>query len=565
MKRHSSPQFSLGTKIYGLATSILILLVGTTIGNIYQLRRVKQEILEVAEYITPLEKNITTINIHALEQSIHFERLLRLYKSQPLDREQLAAELNSFEQLGELVDQELQQAIALSNDAAAGAKVARDILEFARLEPLLQILAEDHQNLQRQIFALLDLIQQGKTAAALQLEAPLEEREATFNHRVHTILIDLNQFTETTIRQIEIHEQNLLTFNLVLTAIATLTGLTVATIITNRLVKPVNQLLKGAQAVEAGDLDTQVKINSRDEIEILATAFNQMVQDRRQKEQLQQAFGQYVDPRIVKTLVEQPTRGRGHKAMMTVFFSDLAKFSTISEILTPDHLVRLLNQYLTLATGPITDSQGVIDKFIGDAIVAFWGPPFVSEANHAKLACYAALEQHLQLQKLQRTLPDFIGVRKGIPKLQVRVGLDTGELVVGNVGTDLSMSYTAMGRAIDIAEQLETANKRYGTQILLTERTRQLAGEAIETREIDRLPIGDNNTLVPVHELLGYGAALDESTAELKDTYTQGLQAYREENWPIARNLFEACLQLNSHDGPSKFYLQQIPSLKLVC
>ncbi|MGK7875357.1 MAG: adenylate/guanylate cyclase domain-containing protein [Xenococcaceae cyanobacterium] len=552
------PRIPIGIKIYGLATSMLVLLAGVTVGNYQQMRKVNNEVLDLADYITPMGKRVATINVHALEQEIHFERILRLYEIEPLDMKHLTLELESFMGLGKLVDREIEQAIALSNEAAATSKIPEDIIIFARLEPVLHILDEDHQDFQNRALDILKLMEKGKEAEALLLDTTLEEREEVFNKRIHDILVNLERFNEYKVRQIESHEQKLLTFNRVLTFIATVVGLTLAVIVTIRLVQPVRELLKGAKGIEQGNLDTQVTVNSKDELGILANSFNAMINSIRQKEQLKEAFGHYVDPRIVETLIEPHGESEGSKQVMTVFFSDLAKFSTISEMLTPVRLVNLINQYFTLATEPITQSQGVIDKFIGDAIVAFWGPPFVSETEHAKLACYAALDQLIQLQKLQRLLPDIVGIRKGLPKVGVRVGLDSGELVVGNVGTEHLKSYTVMGPAVEIAEQLEGANKRYGTQILLTERTRQLAGEAIETREIDLLPIGENDALVPVYELLGYAGDLDPMTGELRDIFESGLYDYREQNWEKARANFETCLRLKADDAPSKFYLQQL-------
>ena len=155
-------------------------------------------------------------------------------------------------------------------------------------------------------------------------------------------------------------------------------------------------------------------------------------------------------------------------------------------------------------------------------------------------------------------LPDIVGVRKGLPQVSLRVGLDTGELVVGNMGTEHSKSYTIIGRALEIAEQLEEANKRYGTQILLTERTRELAGETIETRKLDWLPIGENETLVPIYELLGYAGELSSPIAQLRDLFERGLSEYHQQNWHKARTNFETCLRLKADDGPSKFYLEKL-------
>ena len=556
-----SIKLPIAIKIYSLAATILVILMGVAVSNYQQMRRVNQDVLVLANYTAPIKKHIATINIYALEQEVHFERILRLYEIQPLDAAKLAVEIQKFKLLGALVDQELKQAWGLSEQAIDAAYATTAIVKFARLKPLLQILEEDHQDFHDQAFEIVERLKSEQVTAATLLDLELEKREEIFNRRIYSILLDLDQFAAETAQEIERHEQNLLTFNLWLTAIAALTGLTLASVLTLRLINPVKKLVQGAQAVEAGNLDTQVAVQSGDEIETLAQSFNTLLQTMRQKQVLKEAFGQYVDPRIVETLLAQPTDRRGQKQIITVFFSDLAKFSTISEMLTPTHLVSLINQYYTLATVPITETQGVIDKFIGDAIVAFWGPPFVAEMNHAQLACYAALEQLTQLIKLQRLLPEILGIRKGIPKLGVRVGLDTGELLIGNVGADHLQSYTVIGRTVEIAEQLEQANKRYGTRILLTERTRQLAGEAIEVREIDRLPIGEPEALVPVYELLAYSVDLNEPMAELRDCFGRGLQAYREENWVRARSLFETCLKININDGPSRFYLEQISKL----
>jgi adenylate cyclase len=131
-------------------------------------------------------------------------------------------------------------------------------------------------------------------------------------------------------------------------------------------------------------------------------------------------------------------------------------------------------------------------------------------------------------------------------------------LVIGNVGTDHLQSYTIIGPTVEVAETLEGANKRYGTQILLTERTRELAGETIEVREIDRLPLGPDQSLVSVYELLSYGTALDGDTAELRDQFGQGLAHFRQEDWHRAKACFQTCLKIHPKDGPSQFYLQQL-------
>lgn len=554
----SAMKFPIGIKIYALAAIILVILAGVALSNYQQMQRVHQEILVFADYTAPLKNQIASVNIYALEQEVHLERILRLYEVQPLATEQVAAQTQRFEELGLLVQQELEQAIALAEQATSVAATPTTIAAFARLTPLFQILAEDHQNFQEQALEIVYLLQSGEQDQARFLDIEFEELEVIFNNRLYSILLDLNQMAAATAQRINQHEQNLLSWNLSVVGIAILIGLILATLITWRLVYPIKQLVQGAEAVETGHLETRLAIHSGDEIETLAQSFNVMVQDVQQKQVLKEAFGQYVDPRIVESLIAQQTDMRGRKEVITVSFLDLAKFSTISEMLTPARLVTLINQHLTLATAPIIETQGVVDKFIGDAIVAFWGPPFVDQADHARLACRAALEQLAQLEKLQRRLPEIVGIRKGIPKLGVRIGLDTGELVIGNIGAEHLQSYTVLGRTMEIAETLEGANKRYGTQILLTEQTRQLAGDMIEVREIDCLPLGEQNTLIPVYELLAYGTPLDRAISKLCDSFAEGLHAYRQEDWLRAQASFETCLQIDRNDGPSQFYLKQI-------
>ncbi|MBE9128761.1 MULTISPECIES: adenylate/guanylate cyclase domain-containing protein [unclassified Coleofasciculus] len=231
-------------------------------------------------------------------------------------------------------------------------------------------------------------------------------------------------------------------------------------------------------------------------------------------------------------------------------------------MLTPGGLVKLINQYLTLVSEPIVQNNGVINQFIGDAVSAFWGHPFVNENDHAKLACYAALEQSNQLNKLRRRMPEIMGFRKGLPDIKVRIGLATGELVAGNIGSEQSESYTVMGKAVQIAEQLEGINKIYGTTILLMEETKTLAAETIETREIDRLYLEDRNEPVGVYELLSYAGELDPKLEEWRDRFEVGLKEYRQQNWEQAQSDFKACLHLNADDRATQLYLKRIEYLQ---
>lgn len=291
---------------------------------------------------------------------------------------------------------------------------------------------------------------------------------------------------------------------------------------------------------------------------------NNMVTERRMKERIKDTFGTYMDPRIVEGILLQPDamKTSGEKRVVTVFFSDMEKFTSIGEQMTPAGLVNLINQYLTLASESIRRYHGVIDKYVGDAIMAFWSPPFTSETEHATLACYAALEQLTKLDEFRRMLPDLTGLRKGLPTINIRVGVATGEVIIGNIGSNISRNYTVMGDTVNIASRLESASKQYGTQLLITEHTQAMAKDAIETRELDTIRVVGKSEPVRIFELLARKGELDQATADLRKRFEQGLTAYRSRDWDRAQSHFAACLDINAADGPAKFFMERLQYLR---
>lgn len=554
----------IGAKIFGIATSMLGLLLGVSYVSSSRIRQVNHELINIADYLTPLTEHVAKVNVHALEQEIRFERINRLYETEPIDSTKIEAERAAFEERGHLVDQELEIAMALAQEALHTVRGTENIAEFSRVVALLEILEEDHQRFYDASQVVLKLYQQHNADEAAIVGHQLEKSEDDFDHRIQSLLFELGTFTEKAAFESAEHEQQILQTNRALVGIASGVGLLFATVVTSGLLRPVRKLVQSTEALEQGDLALELPISSRDEIGQLTETFNQMVHQLRDKERLKNTFGQYVDPRIVETLLQsQKTSGNvtqsdqivAEKQVMTVFFSDIAGFSGISEMLTPVGLVTVINQYLTLAAVPINEHGGVVNQFIGDAVSAFWGPPFVDDDAHARLACYAALEQFGQLAKLKRMMPDITGFRKGLPDIQVRIGLATGEVVTGNIGSENSKSYTVMGPTVQLAEQLEGANKIYGTSILMTERTRDLVSDVIVSREIGEVAVGKEGDTMRVFEPLGSIADLTPTLEKLCEHFQSGLIAYRTQSWADAIESFQACLRLNPQDGPSQYYL----------
>ncbi|MGH8641563.1 MAG: adenylate/guanylate cyclase domain-containing protein, partial [Burkholderiales bacterium] len=248
--------------------------------------------------------------------------------------------------------------------------------------------------------------------------------------------------------------------------------------------------------------------------------------------------------------------------VMTVSFSDLVGFTAMCEQLTPDGVVRFLNQYFTLMSEPIREHRGIIDKFIGDAIMSYWGPPFTGEKEHAALACFSALDQMARMDQFRRMLPDVLGLRKGLPAVNFRIGIASGDVTVGTIGSELSKGFTVIGDNVNLASRLEGANKEYGTTILINEDTRRLAGDAVEARELDSIRVVGKTEPVRIFELLSRKGQLGRGAAELKERFEQGLRHYRNGEWDPAEQCFTDCLKLNPDDQPSRLFISRLEQLR---
>jgi adenylate cyclase len=229
--------------------------------------------------------------------------------------------------------------------------------------------------------------------------------------------------------------------------------------------------------------------------------------------------------------------------------------------MTPQGLVKVMNRYFSTMSAPIHQHQGVIDKYIGDAIMAYWGPPFTDDAAQARLASLAALEMLQLVPQLSAELPELLGVRTLPQKFDIRIGIATGEVLVGSIGSEFMMSYTVMGDTVNLASRLEGANKEYGSRILVSEATIIRASNTVEGREIDRLVTLGQTQPQAVYEIMGRKGELTSAQIELRERFSEGLAAYRAQRWVAARHAFEAALLACPGDGPSMAFLKRIESL----
>lgn len=287
--------------------------------------------------------------------------------------------------------------------------------------------------------------------------------------------------------------------------------------------------------------------------------------EEREKRFIKDTFGRYLAPSVVEVLTKNPEMVKlgGQKLEMTAFFSDIRGFSTISETLgDPQLLVELLNDYLSAMAHVIEKYEGTIDKYEGDAIIAFWGAP-VHFPDHAVKACFACLDQQIKLAELRAKWKNEGRWPSIVYNARVRMGLNTGEMVVGNMGSAGRMNYTIMGDAVNLASRLEGANKPYGTYIMISEFTYKQARDFIEVRELDSLRVVGKSKPVKVYELLARKGELSAQKLRVVEIFHEGLDAYKQQKWDIAIARFTEALNIDPSDGPSKTYIARCEEFKL--
>jgi class 3 adenylate cyclase len=275
---------------------------------------------------------------------------------------------------------------------------------------------------------------------------------------------------------------------------------------------------------------------------------------------MRETFGRYIDPRVVEGLIDRPApvASDGQRRVMTVLFCDMKGFTTLSEGTTPQGLVRVMNHYLSTMSEPIRSHRGIIDKYIGDAIMAYWGPPFTAEDEHARLACLTAVDMVGRVARLRTDVSEILGVRALPSDCDIRIGIATGDVLVGSIGSEFMMSYTVMGDAVNLASRLEGANKLYGCRSLISEATMLAAGDVIEAREIDRLVVVGQTFSQAIFEIMGLKGELTPQQLSLRAHYADGLAAYRARRWEDASIALQAALEAAPGDKPSTVLAERV-------
>jgi adenylate cyclase len=289
----------------------------------------------------------------------------------------------------------------------------------------------------------------------------------------------------------------------------------------------------------------------------LGVSIFKYIHEEREKRKIKGAFQFYVTPTVVQQILKDPESLKlgGEKKVLTVLFSDIRGFTGMSESLPPEGLVHLLNQYLTEMTRVVFRHDGTLDKYIGDAIMAIYGAPLPQE-DHPLRACLTALDMMEELRLLQARWS-----AEGRPPIDIGIGINTGEMVVGNMGSERRFDYTVIGDEVNLASRLEGLNKQYGTHIIISEFTHALVEDALFCRELDLVRVKGKAKPVRLFEVVAARGA-DGDERHWVNTFAEGLFRYREREWGGASDSFQRVLDQRPHDGPAQMYVERCRLLR---
>jgi class 3 adenylate cyclase len=550
-------------QILGIAVGLIVLMVIVSALSTVMTRRAAHQLDELTSKYVEAYGHLARMQIRSLERSLEVRRMVVAKMQSMADDSTLAERKQRYEAAGAAIKQEAEAVHKLINAIIADTATESDNAGLARIDSRLEDVNSDILRYldeeQARLFPLLEAKAQD-FAEIRRLLTRIDTLRDELNDRIDGIRSDmLAQVRADAVITMRDQQRNI-AISALLTGLAAILGLTFSLFVSSGITRPVRRLLDGTRAVGAGRLDGAIDVTTKDEIGELTKAFNTMVEQLRKHEKMRETFGRYVDPRVVEALVDRPALAAtdGQRRLMTILFCDMKGFTSLSEEMTPQGLVKVMNYFLSAMSEQIRNHHGVIDKYIGDAIMAYWGPPFTENGEGARLACLAAVGMLKRIATLRTELPEMLGVRTAVSECDVRIGIATGEVLVGSIGSEFMMSYTVMGDTVNLASRLEGANKEYGSRSLISEAAMAAAGDAIETRELDRLVAVGQTRSQAVFEIMGCKGELTPEQISLRDRYAEGLAAYRARRWDEARRAFNAAIEAVPGDAPSIAFIRRI-------
>lgn len=315
---------------------------------------------------------------------------------------------------------------------------------------------------------------------------------------------------------------------------------------------PIAGLVEETEKIKRFDLEEKVVVKARlREIQAMVSAVASM------KTGLA-SFKKYVPAQLVRQLMDAGEQANisGHHRVVTIFFSDIADFTTISESLRPNELTARLSEYLSAVTEVIMAEGGIVDKYIGDAVMAFWGAPLEMK-DHPLRACEAALKARRSIAELNAKW-----TAQGKSVFHTRMGVHTGEVIVGNMGSEQRLNYTVIGDSVNLASRLEGLNKNYKTNIIISQETYELCKEGVEARILDFVVVKGRTEATMIYELAAMKGDISATDKEFLRRFTAAVEAYRARKWDDAIRQFKALAERKPEDAPARMFIARCEKFK---
>lgn len=549
---------SLRTKIMSGVIALLLLFAVALAVTLHMVSDSDSEVAGINDYHLPILARLNSLDVITYELEILAHRLL--FQKAPSPQRVLAVSQRAQECHAQ-IDAIFSETILLCSQGSHDARNdLSDRLLMARLTGELQSLETEVHRFCVAADLPIALVTKSQWSQAKEAVEKLRDFEY-LDPIISGLRQKANDLALASLAETRANIQNIIWTNAVIFLAASLLGFVVFLLITGRLQNAFRRLTSAFHDTAEGKFSDPLPVTSSDEIGDLTCSFNSMVDQLKSKEKLRQAFGQFLDPRIVANVINPLTgelRASADRRKATILFSDIAGFSGIGEQLTAANVVGLLNHYFTAATTGIRRHHGIVDKYIGDAVMAFWTTPFSEGENQARDACFACLEMRPAFAQIEKDISQITGLRRNIPKFHVRLALATGDTLIGTIGSATTKSFTVIGDTVNLASRLEGVNKVYGTDLIINEDCFRLAELEIEAREIDLLTVYGKTEPVRIYELLGKQGQIDPTLDELRHAFAPALQHYRDQNWVEAEKAFQKCLKIKSHDGPTLEFLSRL-------
>ena len=329
----------------------------------------------------------------------------------------------------------------------------------------------------------------------------------------------------------------------------------VAGLITRGVTFPLRRLAEAAERIADGDYTIVVGVRHKDEIGSLAQSFNRMTQGLAERDRVRDLLGKVVSPEVARELIGGGVELGGEERTVTVLFTDIRGFTPMSESMAPQELVAVLNEYLTRMSDVLESSGGVVDKYIGDAIMAIFGAP-LGQPDHCARGVAAALAMETALADLNREF-----ARRNRPSLDIGVGLNTATVVAGNMGSSRRMNYTVIGDGVNVAARVEGLTRIYGVPAIVTATTREGAPGFVY-RELDRVRVRGRGEPVRIHQPLGAAGTLPEETTARLDRWHEALAGYRAREWAAADAILAGLLRGEPQSRLYRLYRERLATFQ---